>query len=106
MHVTLLIDTGATGSWIRPAYMNQLGLSPRSWFEVETVDGVEGEQPGYEVSLILGGVGTLNTKRFETLIGGCEFENTPHDGLLGRNILKFLHVAWNGPSASVRVQYE
>jgi len=86
--------------------MNQLGLTPRSWFDVETVDGVQENLPAYEVSLILGGIATPNTKRFETLIGGSEFVDTPHDGLLGRNILRFLHFAWNGPSESVRVHYE
>lgn len=86
--------------------MKQLGLNPRSWFDVETVEGVEQDQPAYEVSLILGGIATPNAKRFETLIGGAEFVNTPHDGLLGRNILMHLQFVWNGPSESVRVQYE
>jgi hypothetical protein len=104
--VTLLIDTGATCSWVRPVYMSQLGLSPRSWIDVDTPKGVEENQPAYEVSLVLGGIGTPNAKRFETLIGGTEFSNMPFDGLLGRNILRELMIAWSGPSETVRIQYE
>ena len=85
--------------------MTQLGLQPRGWFDVERV-AIEEQFPAYEVSLILGGVANSNTKRFEMMIGVAEFEHTPHDGLLGRDVLKFLQVAWNGPSEVVRVQYE
>jgi hypothetical protein len=104
--VTLLIDTGATCSWVRPAYMTQLGLTPRSWIDVETANGVEENQPAYDISLVLGGFGTANARRFETLIGAKEFPDMPFDGLLGRNILTYIHLAWNGPSANLRVHYE
>lgn len=100
----MLIDTGATCSWIRKEYMAQLGLQPRGWLDVETVEGDE-EAPAYEVSLILGGVATPLTKRFELLIGGADFKTTPHDGLIGRDILRFLQFAWNGPGEQVRMQY-
>jgi hypothetical protein len=102
--VTLLIDTGATCSWINTAYMDQLGLKPRSWFDVELVDGTE-QAPSFEVSLILGGVGTPQARRFELLIGGAEFKDKPHDGLLGRDVLRHLQLGWNGPSQEVRVTY-
>ena len=86
--------------------MNQLGLTPRSWFDVETANGLEEDQPAYEVSLVLGGLGTANARRFETLVGAKEFADMPFDGLLGRNILRYIHFAWNGPSESLRVHYE
>ena len=104
--VTLLIDTGATSSWVRPAYMSQLGLTPRSWIDVETANGIEEDQPAYDIGLVLGGFGTANAKRFETLIGAKEFPDMPFDGLLGRDILAHIQLAWNGPSASLRIQYE
>lgn len=107
VHVSLVIDTGATSSWIRPAYLKQLGLShARSWLDVVTIDGVEEEQPAYEVSLILGGIATPLTKRLETLFGAKDFKDEPHDGLLGRNELRLLKLVWNGPSGSVSVSYD
>lgn len=106
VHVTMLMDTGATCSWIRQAYMDQLRLVPRTWFGVERVHNIEQNRPGYEISLILGGVGSLLTKRFELLIGGAEFTDTQHDGLLGLGILSSLHLGWNGPSQQLRVSYD
>ena len=103
--VTMLVDTGASCSWIRLPYMKQLGLQPRSWFDVERVEGTE-HRPAYEVSLILGGIATQYTKRFEILVGGAEFKHTPHDGLLGRDILRSLQLTWNGPSEHVRMHYD
>ena len=107
IHVSLLIDTGATSSWIRSAYLKKLDIfKPRSWFDLVTVAGVEEKVPAYEVSLILGGIASPHTKRFETLFASEEFEDEPHDGLLGRNELRLLQFVWNGPSESVRVSYD
>jgi hypothetical protein len=107
VHINLLIDTGASSSWIRPDYLKQLGISkPRTWFDVVTVDGVEERQPAYEVCFILGGIATPSTKRFETFFGCKDFKDEPHDGLLGRRELGLLQFAWNGPSVSVRVSYD
>jgi hypothetical protein len=107
VHVSLLIDTGATSSWIRPAYLKKLGISkPRSWFDVIKVAGVETKQPAYEVSLIIGGIAGPLTKRFETLFASDEFEDEPHDGLLGRNELRLLQFVWNGPSQGVWLSYD
>lgn len=107
VHISLVIDTGATSSWIRPAYLKQLGITQaRSWFDVVTIDGVEEKQPAYEVSLILGGVATPFTKRFETLFGARDFKDEPHDGLLGRNELRLLQFAWNGPAGTVHLSYD
>lgn len=106
-HISLTLDTGATSSWIRPAYLKKLGiLQPRSWFDVVTADGVVATEPAYEVSLILGGVGTPLTKKFNTLFGCRDFEDEPHDGLLGRNELRHLQFVWNGPAESVRMSYD
>lgn len=107
VHISLLIDTGATSSWIKPAYLRQLGIfQPRSWFDLIKVAGAEANQPAYEVSLILGGIASPLTKRFETLFASDDFENEPHDGLLGRNELRLLQFVWNGPSENVRLSYD
>lgn len=107
VHISLLIDTGATSSWVRPAYLKQLGIvQPRSWVDVVTPDGVEEKVPAYEVCLILGGVGTHLTKRIETLVACRDFKDEPHDGLLGRNELRLLQMGWNGPLETVRLSYD
>lgn len=106
VHVQLLIDTGASCSWIRPAYIAQLGLTePISWIDVVKTEGIVDRLPCYEVCLILGGANTPTVKRIDTAIGVDDFKDEPTDGLLGRDILQFLQFAWNGPSQKVTVQY-
>jgi len=106
-HISLTIDTGASSSWIRSAYLKKLGIfQPRSWEDVVTTGGVVERQPLYEVCLILGVEGTPLAKRFNTLFGVNEFEDEPHDGLLGRNELRHLQFVWNGPAESVRISYD
>lgn len=106
--LTFLIDTGASCSWIDEMHMRSLELEPRSWEEVHTVQskGVPVEFPAYEVSLVLGGLSTANTRRFELLIGGQSFINQPFDGLLGRDVLNQCRLGWHGPARKLRFEYD
>jgi hypothetical protein len=106
--LAFLVDTGASCSWIDEMHMRSLGLDPRSWEEVHTVQskGVPQEFPAYEVSLVLGGFSTPNTRRFELLIGGQPFINQPFDGLLGRDVLNQCRLGWRGPARNLRFEYD
>jgi hypothetical protein len=106
--VLFLVDTGASCSWIDDMHMRSLGLDPRSWEEVHTVQskGVPIDFPAYEVSLVVGGLATANTRRFELLIGGQSFINQPFDGLLGRDVLNHCRLGWRGPARSLRFEYD
>jgi hypothetical protein len=106
--VTFLIDTGASCSWIDEMHMRSLGLEPRSWEEVHTVQsqGVPTDFAAYEVSLVLGGLATVNSRRFELLIGGQPFINQPFDGLLGRDVLNQCRLGWHGPARNLRFEYD
>ncbi len=88
-------------------HMRSLGLEPRSWEEVHTIqgNGVPSKFPAYEVSVTLGGMAALNTRRFEILIGGQPFINQPFEGLLGRDVLRHCLIGWNGPAGTLRLEY-
>ncbi|MFM8900532.1 MAG: retropepsin-like aspartic protease [Burkholderiales bacterium] len=103
-----MIDTGASCSWIDEMHMRSLGLEPRSWEEVHTVQskGIPIDFAAYEVSLVLGGLATVNSRRFELLIGGQSFINQPFDGLLGRDILNQCRLGWHGPGRNLRFEYD
>lgn len=106
--LSFLIDTGASCSWVDEMHMRSLGLAPRSWEEVHTVQskGVAIDFPAYEVSVTVGGLATINSRRFELLIGGQPFINQPFDGLLGRDVLNFCRLGWHGPARKLRFEYD
>ena len=89
-------------------HMRSLGLDPGGWEEVHTVlgQGVATDFATYSVSPVLGGQATQNTRRFEIQIGGQAFINQPVDGLLGRDVLNFCRLGWNGPGRELRIEYE
>lgn len=106
--IVFLIDTGASCSWVDEMHMRSLNLEPRSWGQVHDLStkGVAQDFNAYEVSLVLGGAATPNTRRFELLIGGRSFDNQPFDGLLGRDILNQCQMGWRGPARILRLDYE
>ena len=106
--VHLLIDTGASCSWIDTMHMRSLGLEPRSWEETHTATnkGVGKDFPYFEVSLLIGRPASPESRRFELLMGGDAYINHGFDGLLGRDVLRHCRLGWNGPAGTVRFQYD
>lgn len=68
--------------------------------------GVAQEFNAYDVSLVLGGPATDNSRRFSIPIGGQSFDNQPFDGLLGRDVLNLCNLGWRGPGQTLRIDYE
>lgn len=89
--------------------MRSLGLEPRSWAEVYTIqgNGVAMGFPAYDASLLIRGApANRMSRRFELLIGGQPFINQPVDGLLGRDVLNFCRIGWHGPARTLRFDYD
>lgn len=104
----LLIDTGASVSMVDEALMRTLQLSPTSAteFHSPSTSGVAQTCNVYDVQMVLGGIATPNTLRIDPLaMMANSFINHAFDGLLGRDVLARLVIAWNGPGQTVRMDY-
>jgi hypothetical protein len=94
----LLIDTGASGTVIDPAIVNQLNLSPTGLMTIHTPStGVTPHQINqYDVSLVI--LHQILTRTFFALpIGECSLKSQGIDGLLGRDILTHCLFIYAGP---------
>lgn len=106
--VYFLIDTGASCSWVDEMHMRSLNLEPQSWHHAHNLSskGVAQAFSAYEVSLVLGGVATENSRRFNLMIGGASFNNQPVEGVLGRDVLNQCILGWRGLAGTLRIDYE
>ena len=106
--VTLLIDTGASMTMIDEGVMLSLQLTPTSATEYHSssTHGVSLPCNVYDVQLFLGGMGRPNTLRIDPLpVMATPFINQTFQGLLGRDVLNQLQLAWKGPQRTLRLEY-
>ena len=106
--VTLLIDTGASMTMIDEGVMLSLQLTPTSATEYHSssTNGVSLPCNVYDVQLFLGGMGRPNTLRIDPLpVMATPFINQAFQGLLGRDVLNQLQLAWKGPQRTLRLEY-
>jgi hypothetical protein len=105
---TLLIDTGASMSLVDEALMRTLQITPTSVtsYHSSSTSGIAQQCNVYDVSLVLGGVATTNSLRIDPLpVMATAFINHPFEGLLGRDVLSRLQMAWSGPMQSLTLSY-
>jgi hypothetical protein len=108
VRVLFLIDTGASVSMVDESYMRTLQLDPTgaTQFHSSSTNGVAQRAAMYDVHLVLGGVAGVNTLRFDPLaMMATALINQPFEGILGRDVLARLQLAWNGPGQEVRISY-
>jgi predicted aspartyl protease len=108
MQVTFLIDTGASMSMVDESCMRSLQLEPTgaTQFHSSSTNGVAQHAAVYDVQLTLGGVATASTLRVDPLpMMATALINQPFEGILGRDVLARLQLAWNGPGQEVRLSY-
>ena len=108
VQATLLIDTGASSTLVDEGLMRTLQLQPTSatLMHSSSTKGVAQPCSVYDVGLVLGGLATPNAIRFDPLpVLGTAFINSGCNGLLGRDVLRRLHLHWNGPAGTARVEY-
>lgn len=94
-----LIDSGV---------MRSLQLDPTgsAKYHSSSTNGVAQPCDVFDVCLVLGGLTSPNTLKFDPMqaIGGT-FLNQGYDGLLGRDVLGRVQMAWNGPGQQLTLFY-
>lgn len=105
---TLLVDTGASHTFIDEGVMRTLQLEPTSTakFHSTSTNGVAEPCRVFDVAMVLGSNASQNALRFDTFrVMSNPFINQPYDGLLGRDILDRLQLHWNGPTRQLVLLY-
>lgn len=89
-NVPMLLDTGADVTLLPRGLITQFGipLDPAQVYELVGFDGTRSTAIGVELDLIFVGV----------IFRGRYLVTNQSDGILGRDILNWLNVAFNGPN--------
>lgn len=89
--------------------MRALELTPTgsTAYHSSSTNGVAHRCAVYDVQLVLGGIATPNTLRFDPLaMMATAFINHSYAGLLGRDVLNRVQLGWNGPAKLLRIEYQ
>lgn len=106
--VTMLVDTGASHTFIASADIASLGLSPRDTYKYHTAstDDEPGECNECDVSLVLGTAAEQNRWRVDVFrIMVTDSIHRRQHGLLGRDVLDQVQFDWNGPAGTLIMLY-
>jgi len=106
--LTLLVDTGASHTFVDASRLASLGISPidSCQYHSSSTQGVAAECDVYPVSLALGTLADQNLWRFDPFkIMATALREHGHHGLLGRDILDLVQLDWNGPTGSLVILY-
>ncbi|MCX6833936.1 MAG: retropepsin-like aspartic protease, partial [candidate division Zixibacteria bacterium] len=91
--VRALIDSGASGSVITPKIAQQLKLKQTGYQTVASVNNQQAQPVFY------GSIGFPWGKYFDTGLVACPL--TGADCLIGRDILRFWYLTYDGPSGTI-----
>jgi predicted aspartyl protease len=108
VRVTMLVDTGASHTFIDETALASLLLTPRDTVEYHSAStrGSPDRCNVYDVDLRLGSMAEQNVISFDPLeIMATPFVDHRHQGLLGRDVLSRVQLVWNGPTARVELLY-
>ena len=108
VEATLLVDTGASCTMVDDALMRTLQLNPTGATRFHSASSAaSGDDCDlYDVQLFIGGMATPNTLKLGPLpIMARGFINQPFSGLLGRDVLNRVHMAWRGPAGKLVLSY-
>lgn len=96
----LQVDTGASGTCVKTSVLAPLAITPHNHLSISTPSG-SATCPVYDVDIVMAGLGALhNIPVIETSMGG-----QPIDGLLGRDILQFGMLVYNGKDSSFSLAF-
>jgi hypothetical protein len=106
--VDMLVDTGASHTFVGAANLKSLGISPRNTYRFHSASTQDTPElcDEYDVSLILGSLADQNVWRFDLfrIMATDRLSHRSH-GLLGRDVLDSLQLDWNGPGRSLVLLY-
>lgn len=106
--VLLIVDTGSSHSLVDESVMRALSVPSSNCYSYETAStrGVAAQSMAYNVDLQLGSLAQKNLLHIRTLeICAGSFMGATYQGLLGRDVLNRMHLAWRGPSGEAVLQY-
>lgn len=96
-NVTLLLDTGSNISGLDQRIIERLQL--KHYAEKSFVDGVGGRTSLNRYKCILY-IDIFGNKALPIDILEGQFEDSPYDGIIGRDVLQFCRFEYNGPANS------
>ncbi len=108
VHVQLLVDTGASHTFVDEGVMRTLQLQPTSTagYHSASTQGVAQRCNVFDVGLSIGSTAHNNLWRLDPIqVMANPFINQPHQGLLGRDVLGRLQLHWNGPAQRLVLNY-
>lgn len=93
----LQIDTGAGGTLICKSIIDKLGINPiNTNVQINTPSskGAKASQYVVDLLLMLPNNSTLHLRNIPVI--ATDMTHQPINGLIGRDILRYLHITWNG----------
>lgn len=108
VRVTMLVDTGASHTFIDEAALAPLNLSPKDSATFRSASPLDAPDRCnvYDIALTIGTLADRNTMTFDPLpIFATPFRDHRHEGLLGRDVLARLQMAWHGPGETLELLY-
>jgi hypothetical protein len=99
--VKLLIDTGSSISGLDKNLIHQLKLPEYS--ELAEIDGAGGTFSLKRFNCILY-LDIFETKGLPIDVIEGDYSNTIYDGIIGRDVLKFCHLEYDGPNQSYKLK--
>ena len=108
VRVAMLVDTGASHTFIAAHQLASLNLSPIDSLPYHTAstEGVAAQCDVYPVSLTLGSLADQNLCRWDPFeIMATTFIDRQHHGLLGRDVLSKVQLEWNGRTGLLVMSY-
>lgn len=106
--VDLLVDTGASHTMVDASVMRSLQLQPINSYSYHSTStaGVPEMCEAYDAELTLGSASEGNLLRIEPLeIMANSFIGHHYQGLLGRDVLNRLQLAWRGTTRELALVY-
>lgn len=106
--LTLVVDTGASHTFVDQSAMLALGVPPTNThrFHSASTRGIADTCAAYTVGLQLGSAVGANVLRIEPLeVMAGMFVGDAYQGLLGRDVLNRMHLGWRGPGAFAELSF-
>ena len=109
IQAAMLVDTGASHTFIGTTALESLSLTPRDSYRFHSASTDEGEPDEcdeYDVCLTLGSSADQNLWRFSTFrIMASDRLGRHRHGLLGRDVLEHMQMEWNGTQRLLHLLY-
>jgi hypothetical protein len=103
----MLIDTGASHTFVDESALAPLGLDPHDSVPYQSASPTASDRCNvYDIALTIGSAAERNQFTLDPLrIHATPYLHQRHQGLLGRDVLSRVQFAWNGPAQTIELLY-